>query len=95
VVKRLKTASLPPVSPVSPVTFQGALLGLLFGQMLDRQGQVGASRDAAIGAAAFASAEQELAERLQRIQLPGVFPAIVGEMPVAPAPIRRPGILTT
>lgn len=85
----LKTASILP-----PSSSLGALLGILFGRMLDEHGQIGPSRDAAIGAAAYLSAEQELAERLKAVQEPGAFPTVVGKLPLYQAPLRRPGGLT-
>ena len=76
----------------------GALMGLLFGEALDAMPEAAGAgqkaRDAAIGAAAYASAEQQLAERLHQVQNPGVFPTVLGGMPIATNPLRRIGGLT-
>ena len=84
---KVKLASLPPPASL------GALLGLLFGHVLDQQGTMGSTRDAAIGAAAYASAEQDLDMRLRALHNAGSAP-VFGAMPISPTPIRRPGSLT-
>lgn len=97
IAPRSKIAALPDVFNMPNPTTLGALMGILFGRILDtspgHEAAGGAARDAAIGAAAFASAEQELSERLRAVQNPGM-PTVMGPLPVIPTPIRRPGSLT-
>jgi hypothetical protein len=60
--------------------------------MLDKHPETaagGTARDAAIGAAAYASAERDLAERLKVIQNPGLLPTVFGGMPIVPTPAAR------
>ena len=65
----------------------GALLGVIFGRALDAQGAAGPVRDAAIASAAYATAEQQLAERLADMQ--ARTGAVLRGMPIAPEMLRR------